>query len=56
VSKGIFTATPAPVVTVPDVVDVSVTDKEDRILRDVKFTGTLAGAIHKVIISGVVSF
>ncbi len=56
ITKGVFASTPAPVVTAPRIEDVEASDKEDRILRDVKFTGTLAGAIHKVLISGVVSF
>lgn len=42
-------------VTAPDVADVSTTDKGNRILPDVNFTATLAGAIHKVTINGVVS-
>jgi hypothetical protein len=46
---------PAPVVTVPKVADISAGNKTTRTLPDMKFTGTLAGAIHKVIITGVVS-
>lgn len=42
-------------VTVPRIVDVSTTNRALRILPDVKFKCRLAGAIHKVIISGVVS-
>jgi hypothetical protein len=56
VNRGIFADDPAPVVTTPDIADVATVDKEERILRDVKFSATLAGAIHKVIISGVVTF
>ena len=43
------------VVTFPDVSEVSATDKGNRLLPDVEFTATLAGAIHKTQISGVVS-
>lgn len=44
-------------VEVPDIADVSTADKSDRILRNVKFSGTLSGAVHAVIpVSGVVTF
>lgn len=43
------------VVTVPDVADVALVDKAARRLPDVKFTATLAGAVHSVVITGVVS-
>ena len=46
---------PAPVVTVPRVADVAPNDKANRILRNVRFTATLSGAIHYVRINGVVS-
>lgn len=46
---------PAPTVTVPKVADVSSSNRALRLLPDVKFSGTLAGAIHKVTITGVVS-
>lgn len=39
-------------VTVPDVADTDPNDRANRILRDVKFTARLAGAIHKVIVRG----
>lgn len=55
VRRGIFTDDPAPAVTVPRVADVSSANKTARTLPDVKFSATLAGAIHKVTISGVVS-
>lgn len=41
--------------SVPLVKDVSAANKAARILPDVKFTGVLAGAIHFVQVSGVVS-
>lgn len=46
---------PAPTVTVPLVADVSNLDKANRLLPDVKFNATLAGAIHKTQIRGVVT-
>lgn len=55
VAAGILTNDPAPVVTAPKVATVSTTNRALRRLPDVKFSATLAGAIHKVIIAGVVS-
>lgn len=55
VDRGGFTDDPFPIVTVPKVANVSVSDKALRLLPDVKFSGTLAGAIHKVNVTGVVS-
>jgi hypothetical protein len=42
-------------ITFPAVADVSVTDKGQRFLPDVDFTGVLAGAIHGTKINGVVT-
>lgn len=55
VRAGVLSESPAPVVTVPLVADVSSANKAARVLPDVKFSGTLAGAIHKVTINGTVS-
>lgn len=55
VSNDLLTDDPAPVVTVPRASEVPPTDKANRILRDVRFTATLAGAIHAVRIRGTVS-
>lgn len=55
VSQGLLAPDPEPVVTVPRVADVSQANKAQRYLPDVKFSATLAGAIHKVAINGVVS-
>ena len=41
-------------VTVPDVRDISLADKQARKLPDVKFEARLSGAIHKVKIQGTV--
>ena len=56
VSIGILAPDPAPLITVPKVIDIPEIDKQDRILRNVNFTAVLTGAIHKVIIRGTVSF
>jgi hypothetical protein len=42
-------------VTVPAADDVATADKAARLLPDMKFNGTRAGAIHKVTMTGVVS-
>jgi hypothetical protein len=55
VKRGILAKSPAPTVTVPLAADISAENKAARILPDCKFTGTLAGAIHKVNLSGTVS-
>lgn len=55
IDNGILAADPEPTISVPLAADVSTLDKADRILPDVKFEATLAGAIHKVEISGMIS-
>lgn len=55
IAAGGLAADPAPVVTAPRVADIDPTDKGLRILPDIFFTATLAGAIHKVQVSGVLS-
>ena len=45
----------APVVTVPDISETAQADRAARFLRDVKFTGFYAGAIHKVRIEGTLT-
>lgn len=45
---------PVPTVTVPKAANVPANDKAQRILRNVKFQATLAGAIHAVNIQGLV--
>lgn len=56
IRQGVFAPTPAPVVTVPELADIVDADKADRILRNVAFSGTLAGAVHHVDLDGSVSF
>jgi hypothetical protein len=55
VDRQILAADPAPLVVAPKVADVSAANKTARTLPDVQFSGTLAGAIHKTVITGVVS-
>jgi hypothetical protein len=55
VAVGLLADDPAPTVTAPLVADVNVTDRANRLLPDVTFSATLAGAIHSVQIAGVVS-
>lgn len=55
ITMGILTDDPAPVITVPKVADISVANRTLRLLPDMKFSCTVAGAIHKVTIAGVVS-
>lgn len=40
-------------VTLPDIDDILDTNKTNRILPDIEFTATIAGAVHKVEITGV---
>lgn len=42
-------------ITFPDVLDVSISNRALRILPDIKFSCRLQGAIHSVVITGVVS-
>lgn len=55
VDIGFLAADPAPETSAPKVADVSTNDKANRTLPDITFTATLAGAIHKVTINGVVT-
>ena len=55
IDQGILTASPAPVVTAPDISQVDTADKTARTLRNINFTATFAGAIHKVTVQGTIS-
>lgn len=57
VKRSIFSDDPAaaPVVTAPDVADVDATDKQNRLLPDLDWSATAAGAIHAANITGTVS-
>jgi hypothetical protein len=55
IDVGLLSDDPAPTVTVPKVAAVSSADKTARILRNVRFTATLAGAVHQIEIQGSVT-
>jgi hypothetical protein len=55
IAAGGLTDDPAPVVTVPRVQSVPAATRAQRILPDVSFAATLAGAVHGTVIRGVVS-
>lgn len=52
---GFLAAQPEPVVTVPLAADVDAEDKAARLLPDISFEATLAGAIHKTTLRGTIS-
>lgn len=52
VQRGFLAASPEPTCTVPAIGDVAAADKAQRLLQDVLFRATLAGAIHKVTVDG----
>jgi hypothetical protein len=55
INNNFLSDNPLPIVTVPLAQDVPPADKANRILRNVRFTATLANAIHAVVIRGTVS-
>lgn len=55
VSNGLLSDDPAPSVSVPNIADISTSDRANRHLPDVAFDAVYAGAIHKLTISGVIS-
>jgi len=55
VDVGGLSSDPAPVVTVPKVIDANPVDKAARLARGFLFNATLAGAIHKLVINGTIT-
>lgn len=55
IDRGGLAKDPAYTVTIPKVSTISSTDKANRLLPDITFSATLAGAIHKIEINGTVS-
>jgi hypothetical protein len=55
IDQNFLSNNPFPVVTVPLAANVSTNDKNNRILKNVTFTATLAGAIHSVTINGTLT-
>lgn len=55
VDREMLSDDPKPAVTAPRVANVSAADKAARLLPDMKFSATMAGAVHKVNVRGTVS-
>lgn len=55
IARGVIAPEPAYEVTVPDALECDPLDRANRYLRDVTFKARLAGAIHEVYITGVVT-
>jgi hypothetical protein len=55
VSKNVLAADPEPTTTIPKVADQSPTDRSNRYFPDIRFGGTLAGAIHTLEIEGFIT-
>lgn len=55
IAAGGLAADPAPTVTAPKVANVTAQNRINRRLPDVKFQATLAGAIHGIVIRGVIA-
>jgi hypothetical protein len=53
--QGILTDDSDPVVTVPSIASIPATDRANRVLNNVKFTGILAGAIVRINVRGTVT-
>lgn len=53
--RGVIADSPAPIIEAPLVSEVSPTDRANRLLPDVSFSFRLAGAIHTVEITGLIS-
>ena len=54
-SRGILSLDTRPVITVPDIADVSPADKASRTLNGITFTAVLAGAVQKSNVVGTVT-
>lgn len=55
IDAGFLANTPAPVVNVPTAASISSTDKNNRVLKTLTFSATLAGAIHSTTLSGSIT-
>ncbi len=55
ITRGGLAADPAPFVTAPRATEIAASTKATRVLPDIEFQATLAGAIHKVQINGRVT-
>ena len=52
VAAGLLTDEVPFVITVPKAAEVAANDKANRLLQDIEFEATLAGAVHKVVVQG----
>jgi hypothetical protein len=55
VYQGVLAADPEPVVSAPSIEEVDEQTRSDRVLPKIRFSGRLAGAIHKIEIQGTVT-
>jgi hypothetical protein len=55
VSRKILRPDPKPLVSAPDVADISTANRSARTLPDVTFSAQVAGAIHKVQVRGTIT-
>lgn len=55
IKVGLLAATPAPTITIPKVADQDPIDRGNRFMPGISFTAQLAGAIHKLKITGTIS-
>lgn len=55
VYQGVLSADPEPVVSTPTIEEVDEQTRGDRVLPKIRFSGRLAGAIHKIEIHGTVT-
>jgi len=53
---GFLASDPAPYITIPKIQDIPVEDKQNRILNNVEFQATPAGAIQQLVITGRLSY
>lgn len=55
VNRNVIADDESLMVSTPDVSETSTIDRANRVLRDVRFTARLAGALHRVVVRGTVS-
>ena len=56
VANGLIATAPAYTVQSPDVLSIPEVQRGQRVMGDFKFQFRLAGAVHKVIVRGVVGY
>jgi len=53
--RGVLAENPEPKVSTQTIEDIDQSSRDDRVLPKVRFSGRLAGAIHKIEIQGTVT-